>query len=158
MSNYSPLSRLRKEFLFLRANLERVMSEIDKFSELNSAPCGSAQEVMDLVSAKYKLAPGAIMAATNAPVISGPRQVAHYLMRNVLGMPLGTIGRVTNMHHTTVAYSCERVAAMRAANPEFDRKIWELEDELRGLGKPDDGFGAIEKRTRQTGIEALRAQ
>jgi len=67
---------------------------------------------------------------TNAIVV--PRQVAMYLCRTLTSMPLTEIGRsFGGKDHTTVLYACDKVKDMIETEPEIERKVRELEEQLR---------------------------
>jgi len=67
---------------------------------------------------------------TNAIVV--PRQVAMYLCRVLTNMPLTEIGKsFGGKDHTTVLYACDKVKDMMETEPDLQRKVQDLEEQLR---------------------------
>ena len=60
-----------------------------------------------------------------------PRQVAMWLMREILGASYPSIARYYLKNHTTVIHSVQRVSALRRTNAEAKRETDELLAEIR---------------------------
>jgi chromosomal replication initiator protein len=71
---------------------------------------------------------------TRTKALTTPRQVAMYLMRELLGMQLVEIGAAFGgRDHSTVIHSLERVAAATREDPSFAQRIARLRVLLEGL-------------------------
>ena len=62
--------------------------------------------------------------------VARPRQVAMYLCTTKTPRSLAEIGRRFRRDHTTVIHAVKAVEKLRAADPEFDEKVRELEARL----------------------------
>jgi chromosomal replication initiator protein len=63
--------------------------------------------------------------------ISWSRQIAMYLMRQHTDLSLPRIGEeFGGKDHTTVMYSCDKIAQMRETDPALDRKLRQLSDRI----------------------------
>jgi chromosomal replication initiation ATPase DnaA len=80
--------------------------------------------IVDLVAARFQLTGRDIFHRRRTGRIAPPRQVAMTLMRQVLGLPLQTIGRLFDRDHGTVIYAAKAVASHAASSPEF-AAIWD---------------------------------
>jgi len=71
---------------------------------------------------------------TRTKALTAPRQVAMYLMRELLGLQLVEIGAAFGgRDHSTVIHSLERVSAMLKEEPSFAQRIGRLRGLLEGL-------------------------
>ena len=71
---------------------------------------------------------------TRTKNLTVPRQVAMYLMRELLGMQLVEIGAsFGGRDHSTVIHSLERVAAMMKEDPSFAQRIGKIQVALESL-------------------------
>jgi Bacterial dnaA protein helix-turn-helix len=73
------------------------------------------------------------------PALARPRQVAMYLMREVMGYSWTKIGHcVGNRDHTTALHAHRNIKARRSVRSEFSRTVDKLEDLIRfRLHKPN---------------------
>src|SRR5215510_1714049 len=71
---------------------------------------------------------------TRTKNLTVPRQVAMYLMRELLGMQLVEIGSAFGgRDHSTVIHSLERVAAMKDEEPNFGQRLARIQSALESL-------------------------
>lgn len=75
--------------------------------------------IVDLVAAEFRRTGSDIFHRRRTARIALPRQVAMTLMRQVLGLPLQTIGRLFDRDHGTVMHAAKAVASHSASFPEF---------------------------------------
>lgn len=71
------------------------------------------------------------------------RQIYMHLMERVLGVPQAEIGRIFEYDHTSVMYGCDKIAALRVADGEFNAKLRELEDRIIHLKESSAPFVKI---------------
>lgn len=67
----------------------------------------------------------------NRRSVAFPRQVAMYLLREVLNLSYPEIGRLFGKHHSTVLYSVEQIAAQRRKNPNLDATLASFVEQFR---------------------------
>lgn len=80
--------------------------------------------IVDLVAARFQLTGRDLFHRRRTARIALPRQAAMTLMRQVLGLPLQTIGRLFDRDHGTVMHAAKAVASHSASSPEF-AATWE---------------------------------
>ena len=86
-----------------------------------------APEIIKSVSRHYGLRVTEIKSKNNAKQIAFPRQVAMYLCKQLTELSYPDIGKqFNNKHHSTVMYSVEKIAKLRAEDPELDRTLEKL--------------------------------
>ena len=91
-------------------------------------------EIVTAVSRKFNIPEIDILSERRTRTVVIPRMVAMYLARTVTKKSLPQIGKfIGGRDHTTCLHAARRIACLRAADPELDRTITELEA----------GFGAI---------------
>jgi len=96
----------------------------------------SSHVIQQAVAKEWGVTTDGLRSKTRTKTLTVPRQVAMYLMRDLLGMQLVEIGNLFGgRDHSTVIHSLERVAAMVEEDPEFGRRISRLGTLLRGMGQ-----------------------
>jgi chromosomal replication initiator protein len=87
------------------------------------------EAVIKAVAEKYNLQPAQLKQKTNAHVISRPRQVAMYIVKEITPASLPEIGRAFGgKHHTTVLHSIQKVDQLRREDSELNRLIHTIID------------------------------
>ena len=82
------------------------------------------ERVVAVVAERFGVKPDALCGQRRTRNVAMPRQVGMYLMRQVTDLSLVEIGRVFGgRDHTTVMYSCDKVASMIAADTQLADKI-----------------------------------
>ena len=74
-------------------------------------------------SAAFHVAPDAIKGRGTRGEFVRPRQAVCWLARHTTGRSFASIGRIMNLHHTTVIYACETVDNLRERHPGFARQL-----------------------------------
>jgi chromosomal replication initiator protein len=108
---------------------QRAISDIVRVSPgLNPTPELVLSEVCDYfhVDEKQLLGNGRTSVLVNA------RQIAMYITRELTGTPLQKIGDFFRRDHTTVLYSCDKIAAERIRNLALDSQIKAITENIRG--------------------------
>jgi chromosomal replication initiator protein len=89
------------------------------------------QEIIKTVARHYDLKIQEIKSKNNSRQVVIPRQVAMFLCKKLTTLSYPEIGKLFNdKHHSTVMYSVEKVNQTRAADPDFDRTVQALEQQL----------------------------
>ena len=88
--------------------------------------------IVRAVADRYSLQPSQLKQKTNAHLISRPRQVAMYLIKELTGASLPEIGRAFGgKHHTTVLHSVQRIEKLRHQDTELNRIILSVIDSIQ---------------------------
>lgn len=96
-------------------------------SERTSTP----QEIIRFVAHHYGIKVADLKGRDNRRSVAFPRQVAMYLLREVLNLSYPEIGRLFGKHHSTVLYSVEQIAAQRRKNPNLDATLASFVEQFR---------------------------
>jgi chromosomal replication initiator protein len=110
----------------------------DKLRPGEAAGAGSAGLTPDTiqlaVARDWGVTPEGLRSKTRTKALTAPRQVAMFLMRELLGLQLVEIGAAFGgRDHSTVIHSLERVAGMVKEDPSFAQRVGKLRALLEGL-------------------------
>jgi len=99
------------------------------------APAGlSTYVIQDSVAKEWGVTSEGLRSKTRTKNLTVPRQVAMFLMREMLGMQLVEIGSTFGgRDHSTVIHSLERAAAMIAEEPATAQRVAKLRTALEAL-------------------------
>ena len=87
----------------------------------------NVQTIQQTVAKEWGVTPEGLRSKTRTKALTTPRQVAMYLMRNLLGLQLVEIGAAFGgRDHSTVIHSLERVLAMMREDPSFAQRVGRL--------------------------------
>jgi chromosomal replication initiator protein len=90
--------------------------------------------IQQAVAKEWGVTTEGLRSKTRTKALTAPRQVAMYLMRELLGLQLVEIGAAFGgRDHSTVIHSLERVSAMLREEPTFAQRIARLRGLLQGL-------------------------
>jgi chromosomal replication initiator protein len=102
-----------------------------------SAPGGPALNtfvIQQAVSKEWGVTPEGLRSKTRTKNLTVPRQVAMYLMRELLGMQLVEIGAAFGgRDHSTVIHSLDRVQSMMREEPSVAQRIGKVQVALESL-------------------------
>ncbi|MGB9723806.1 MAG: chromosomal replication initiator protein DnaA [Chloroflexia bacterium] len=88
-------------------------------------------QVIETVARHYGLNPDDLRGKSRHQEVAVPRQIAMYLIREEIGMPLAEIGReLGGRDHTTVLYGCEKVAQTIEVDARLRREVLALREKL----------------------------
>jgi chromosomal replication initiator protein len=91
----------------------------------------SPETVMNAVSETYGISIDDLKGSSRRREISVARQIGMYLMRQHTDLSLPKIGEVFGgKDHTTVLYSCEKIAQQKDADPDLARNLRQLSDRI----------------------------
>lgn len=80
-------------------------------------------EIIRFVAHHYGLKVSDLKGRDNRRSVAFPRQVAMYLIREVLNLSFPEIGKVFAKHHSTVMYSIDTINESRRSNPSLDATL-----------------------------------
>ena len=94
----------------------------------------NADTIQQAVAKEWGVTTEGLRSKTRTKALTAPRQVAMYLMRELLSLQLVEIGAAFGgRDHSTVIHSLERVSAMLREEPSFAQRIARLRGLLEGL-------------------------
>lgn len=88
----------------------------------------SAADIIRFVAHHYGIRVADLKGRSNRRSIALPRQVAMYLIREILSLSFPEIGRIFSKHHSTVIYAHDSVQKMRQSNPDFDATLTSFQE------------------------------
>ncbi len=107
------------------ANLEPVLDAPREMPEI------TPETVLAAVATAFQLSVDDLVGISRKRSVSVARQVAMFLMRHHIGLSLNKIGLAFGgKDHTTVLYSCEKVAQMQREDPILSRQIQDIAEQL----------------------------
>ena len=111
---YSQLTNQRITINLVRAALSELLPE-----EHQTTP----GDIIRFVAHHYGVRVNDLKGRSSRRSIALPRQVAMYLIREILGLSFPEIGKVFSKHHSTVIYAVDNIQKMRQSNPDFDSTL-----------------------------------
>jgi chromosomal replication initiator protein len=110
----------------------------DKLKAMEGQPGGGSSlntySIQQAVSKEWGITIDGLRSKTRTKNLTVPRQVAMFLMRELLGMQLVEIGNAFGgRDHSTVIHSLERVVAMSNEDPAFGQRVAKLQSALETL-------------------------
>jgi chromosomal replication initiator protein len=107
-------------------NIEPILSPSTEIREV------TPDIVLEVVCDEFNVTPEELLGNSRKREISQARQIAMFLMRHYTELSLPKIGEALGgKDHSTVLYSCEKVAQTQKNNPMLARQIQQLSDRLR---------------------------
>ncbi len=85
-------------------------------------------DIIRFVAHHYGVRVSDVKGRSNRRSIALPRQVAMYLIRQILGLSYPEIGKIFSKHHSTVIYAVEAVTKTRKSNPDFDATLTSFQE------------------------------
>ena len=90
------------------------------------------QKIQKAVAASFKISVAELVSKSNAQQISGPRQIAMYLCKQLTKHSYPAIGRAFGgKHHTTVMHSYAKVDSLRRRDSEMQKLVNDLSESLQ---------------------------
>ncbi len=111
---YSQLTNQRITTTLVRTALSELLPE-----EHQATP----GDIIRFVAHHYGVRVNDLKGRSSRRSIALPRQVAMYLIREILGLSFPEIGKVFGKHHSTVIYAVDNIQKMRQSNPDFDSTL-----------------------------------
>ena len=85
-------------------------------------------DIIRFVAQHYGIRVADLKGRSNRRSIALPRQVAMYLIREILDLSFPEIGKIFSKHHSTVMYAVDSISKMRLSNPDFDATLTSFRD------------------------------
>src|SRR5476651_2585408 len=90
--------------------------------------------IQQLVAKEWGVTPEGLRSKTRTKALTAPRQVAMFLMRELLGLQLVEIGAAFGgRDHSTVIHSLDRVSTSISEQPSFAQRVGKLRSALEAL-------------------------
>jgi len=83
----------------------------------------TAADIIRFVAQHYGIRVADLKGRSNRRSIALPRQVAMFLIRDILEISFPEIGKIFSKHHSTIMYAVDNVQKMRQSNPDFDATV-----------------------------------
>jgi chromosomal replication initiator protein len=94
----------------------------------------NTETIQQAVAREWGVTPEGLRSKTRTKALTTPRQVAMYLMRELLGLQLVEIGAAFGgRDHSTVIHSLDRAASMLREDPAFALRVAKLRAQFEGL-------------------------
>jgi chromosomal replication initiator protein len=87
-------------------------------------------DIIRFVAQHYGIRVSDLKGRSNRRSIALPRQVAMYLIRDILKLSFPEIGRIFTKHHSTAIYAVDNIQKMRQSNPDFDATMTAFHDQF----------------------------
>ncbi|MEE4270974.1 MAG: chromosomal replication initiator protein DnaA [Thermoanaerobaculales bacterium] len=81
------------------------------------------QDIIRFVAQHYGIRVADLKGRSNRRSIALPRQVAMFLVRDILDLSFPEIGKIFSKHHSTVMYAVDTISKARLSNPDFDATL-----------------------------------
>ena len=88
-------------------------------------------DVIRFVAHHYGVKVSDLRGRNNRRSVAFPRQIAMYLIREILDLSYPEIGKLFAKHHSTVMYSVEQIAEQRRSNPSLDTSLTTFVEHFR---------------------------
>jgi chromosomal replication initiator protein len=88
-------------------------------------------EIIRFVAHHYGVKVADLKGRDNRRSIAFPRQIAIYLIREILNLSYPEIGKVFNKHHSTIIYSVDAITKERLSNPSLDATLTSFVENFR---------------------------
>ena len=80
-------------------------------------------DIIRFVAQHYGVRVADLKGRSNRRSIALPRQVAIYLIREILDLSFPEIGKIFSKHHSTAMYAVDNITKLRQSNPDFDATL-----------------------------------
>lgn len=124
---YSSLKNLEISIAMARTALQGVLGRGDQAEGISVTPT----RIQDSVASQWNVTTQALRSPRRTKDLTVPRQVAMYLMRELLNLPLVEVGKLFGgRDHSTVIHSIRRVEQTMEVDPAFRNVVKDLRDRL----------------------------
>ncbi len=108
--------------------------ELTKIALTDFLPTPSSVEpdrILEIVADTFSITQEELLSRNRSRKISLPRQIAMYLLRDMVNASFPQIGKTMGgRDHTTVLYACEKIANLIEQDDLFRRKVFQIRDHL----------------------------
>jgi len=117
---------LNRTIAFAQLRSSRISVDVVRMALFELLPDereATPADVIRFVAQHYGIRVADLKGRSNRRSIALPRQVAMYLIRDILELSFPEIGKIFSKHHSTVMYAVETIQKMRQSNPDFDATL-----------------------------------
>ena len=101
---------------------------------LNTQSGLTISTIQDLVAQEWGVTPEGLRSKTRTKILTGPRQIAMFLARDLLGTQLVEIGTAFGgRDHSTVIHSIDKTKADISSNPVLKNRVFKIRDQLEAI-------------------------
>lgn len=117
----------------LPMTVENIIPVLNPASEIKA----NAEAVIMVVAEAFSVSIEDLKSNSRRREISWARQIGMYLMRHHTELSLPRIGEeFGGKDHTTVLYSCEKIAQLKDSDPSLEQKLRQLSDRINIASRP----------------------
>jgi len=125
----------RQKGAFDLGQAEKLLAEMANRDNLNVTPA----QIIKAVASFYEIAPTDLLGRSRKKEVVEPRQIAIYLLRDMLDMSYPYIAeKMGKRDHTTAIYAYEKISQVLEKNSVFQQKLVMIKELV---GKPDSRMG-----------------
>lgn len=107
--------------------LDDIINEVSQVSSKNV----SSDDIINAVAEVFDISPSEIIARGRKQKVALPRQIAIYLLRDILSLSYTHIGeKVGKRDHTTAIHAYEKISSSISQNPTLNQKIILIKDKI----------------------------
>jgi len=89
------------------------------------------EKIIAAVAGFYEVDATAIRRRTRKASIAVPRQIAVYLLRDVMGLSFPYIGSIFGLHHSTAVYAYQKIQRRRSTDVWLRKEIQQIAESLQ---------------------------
>lgn len=117
---------LNRTIAYAQLKNTRITVDVVRMALFELLPDGrdpTPADIIRFVSQHYGIRVADLKGRSNRRSIALPRQVAIYLIRDILELSFPEIGKIFSKHHSTAMYAVDNITKMRQSNPDFDATL-----------------------------------
>lgn len=111
--------------------LEMVKSSIPDYFRENKPVAETVNTILEVTARKYDVSVEAILGKSRTKVIKTARNVSMYVIKKVLDLSLGDIGKMMDRDHATVHSNIKTVEAEMKTDDKINNDIFEIMTEIK---------------------------
>ena len=111
--------------------LEMVKSSIPDYFRENKPVAETVNTILEVTARKYDVSVEAILGKSRTKVIKTARNVSMYVIKKVLDLSLGDIGKMMDRDHATVHSNIKTVEAEMKTDDKLNNDIFEIMTEIK---------------------------
>ena len=117
---------LNRTIAYAQLKNTRITVDVVRMALFELLPDGrdpTPADIIRFVAQHYGIRVADLKGRSNRRSIALPRQVAIYLIRDILELSFPEIGKIFSKHHSTAMYAVDNITKMRQSNPDFDATL-----------------------------------
>ena len=89
------------------------------------------EKIIAFVAVFYRIDPAEIKRRTRQAKIVAPRQIAVYLLRELMGLSWPCIGKIFGVDHSTAIHAYQKIKRKRSADARLNDEIQQITDAIQ---------------------------